>query len=540
LAGQHLVNGVPRKIRSPALKTIHAQLLALILAVALPLAGVLGFIWHKAVQESSAAATEYLRQATASVVVDLRRVHRQSDWMLAQLAIEPAVRELRASACEETLKPLRRLHPEFINLIIWNSAGEIVCSALPVPPDSDRVGWTKAPFERAMKSKGLEVSDAFRGHITRAYIVLFTYPITDASGTAIGALSATVSLKHLDEMLQHLDLPAGSAVAVIDRNFDLIARVPDGDKWRGTSVKRQATDEVPDAADRAAGLVRGIDGIERLYVSLGFPEAGWRVFAGIPRDHLLSRHRRWLLWAVAIALFMMAFGSVVAYAIAARLSREFKRMLGGEHELMGRLLRAEEQERTRISRELHDQIGQELTALTLDLKSLQRRGAPEVLARAVGTVIRLIDQVADVTLALRPPQLDDLGLVAALRGHVERHVRTHGIKVHMDADLDPGRLSRDLEVTCFRIVQETLTNVLRHADAGNVWIRLKAHEHDLELAVRDDGEGFDVEAGLKAAADSRSLGLRNLLDRAQLVGGALQIWSHPGGGGTEVRARFPL
>jgi two-component system sensor histidine kinase UhpB len=214
-------------------------------------------------------------------------------------------------------------------------------------------------------------------------------------------------------------------------------------------------------------------------------------------------------------------------------------MLRGAQELMGRLLRAEEQERARISRELHDQIGQELTALTLDLKSLQRQAAPVALDRAVGTVTRLIDQVADVTLALRPPQLDDLGLVAAVRGHVERHVRTHGIKVHVDADLDVGRLSRDLEVTCFRVIQESLTNVLRHAKADNVWIRLRALDHRLELLVRDDGVGFHVEARLKAMADSRSLGLRNLLDRAQLVGGALEICSNPGGG-TEVRARFPL
>jgi signal transduction histidine kinase len=522
-----------------AFQSVSGQLLALALAVALPLAALMGFIWHKAVQESSSAATEYLRQATTSVALDLRRMHRQSGWMLAQLAAEPAVKELRPSACEEELKPLRRLHPEFINLIVWNSAGEIVCSALPVPAPDERVGWTNAPFERAMKSKGLQVSDVFRGHMARVFIVLFTYPITNAGGTNIGALSATVSLKYFDEMLQHLDLPAGSAVSLIDRNFDLVARVPDGDIWRGQSVRSLAVDEVPDAADRAAGLVRGIDGIDRLYVSVGFPEAGWRVFAGIPSDLLLSRHRQWLLWAIGVALFMVVFSGAAAYAIAARLSRQFARMLRGEQELTARLLRAEEQERARISRELHDQIGQELTALTLDLKSLRRSATPQALDRAVATASRLVDQVSDVTLALRPPQLDDLGLVAALRGHVNQHVRAHGVNVHMDADLDPRPLSTALESTCFRIVQEALTNVLRHAQASNVWIRLQEEKGALLLVVRDDGMGFDVEAALKASDESRSLGLRNLFDRAQLAGGRLDIFSGPGGG-AEVRASFPL
>jgi two-component system sensor histidine kinase UhpB len=265
------------------------------------------------------------------------------------------------------------------------------------------------------------------------------------------------------------------------------------------------------------------------------------VYAGIPGEQVLSRHRAWLLGAIVIALLLMTLSAVVAYAIAARVSRRFRRMLRAQQQLTRRLMRAEDHERTRISRELHDQIGQELTALTLDLASLKRRAAPEVLDRAVETLTRLMQQVDDVTLALRPPQLDDLGLVAALHGHIEHHVSTRGIHVNMDADVDPGRLSRDLEATCFRIVQEALTNVLRHAQAANVSIRLKAHPHErkLELEVRDDGVGFDVEAALKAAAGSRSLGLRNLIDRAQLARGKLEISSRPGGG-TVISATFPL
>jgi signal transduction histidine kinase len=211
------------------------------------------------------------------------------------------------------------------------------------------------------------------------------------------------------------------------------------------------------------------------------------------------------------------------------------------HELSGRLVRAEEGERGRISRELHDQIGQELTALSLDLEQFERRGteAPEVVQRSIAAVARLIEQVRDISLILRPPHLDDLGLVAALREHINRYVRPHGIEGYLDAQVNPGRLTSDLEAACFRIAQEAITNVLRHAHARNVWVSVRENGGELVLCVRDDGIGFDVENAFKQASGGASSGLRNVLDRAQLLGGLTTISSSPGHG-TEVQARLPL
>lgn len=526
-------------IRAALQNRISPQLIALILAVALPLAAAMTYVWHKAAQESSAAATEILRLTTARVVSDLQHMQQQSSWMLGQLASASGVRNLSPDACQDEARLLRRLHPEFTNLIMWDRSGGIVCSATPVPADAVVTGPKTAAFASTLAGKTFHVSDVFLGQIRKVHLVLFTYPILDERGEAIGVLSAAVSLLHFDNMLSALDIPAGSAVAVVDRNQTFIARAPDGERWRGTSAKHLQTEKVPPAGARGAGLVRGIDGIERLYVAAEVPDAGWRVFAGIPSEPLLARHRNWLFFAVALTVLTLAAGGAAAYVIAARVSRQFNGLLRAEQELMGRLMKAEEQERTRISRELHDQIGQELTALAIDLKTLRGVENEQVLERANALVVRLIDQVRDVSLALRPSQLDDLGLVAALRAHVERHVATRGFAVHLDTDVDPGRLSPEVEVACFRITQEALTNVLRHSEARNVWVRLGVEASALLLVVRDDGLGFDAEVALAAASDLRSLGLRNMFDRARLAGGRLEIHSWPGGG-AEVVARFPL
>ncbi|HVL35963.1 MAG TPA: ATP-binding protein, partial [Burkholderiales bacterium] len=374
-------------------------------------------------------------------------------------------------------------------------------------------------------------------------IVIFAHPVADAAGRVMGVLSTAVSPKYFDELLQDFDLPAGSSVSIADRQGRLLARAPGGRTWRGASLEgligQLGTNAGANAGLGPARMVRGLDGVERLYIGREVPDTGWRVLAGIPAELLFSRHREWLLTALALTLALFAVSAVLVYGIAARVRGQFRRALSGQQELMARLLRVEEQERGRISRELHDQIGQELTALALDLKSLRKRAEPAVLERAIAQSERLIDEVSDVTLALRPPQLDDLGLAAALKAHLEQHVRPHGIKVRLEADIEPGRLSKPLEVACFRIAQEALTNVLRHAQAGQAWVTLREERAELVLEVADDGRGFDVQAALRSGSDARSLGLRNLFDRAELVGGRLQIRPREGGG-TQIEARFPL
>ncbi len=220
--------------------------------------------------------------------------------------------------------------------------------------------------------------------------------------------------------------------------------------------------------------------------------------------------------------------------------REVNRRL---HALSSRMLEIQEQERRQLARELHDEIGQVLTAVKIDLQThLMRSGAVQV-GEEIENSIRLVDgaldRVRSLSLDLRPAQLDDLGLQPALRWFLDRQSRSSGLEVEFHADLPPGRLNPDVETACFRIAQEAVTNVQRHAGAKRVRVDLRSRGGELELVVEDDGRGFNVPAAQSRAASGASLGLLGMEERADLASGRIEIHSTPGAG-TRVRAYFPL
>jgi two-component system sensor histidine kinase UhpB len=135
--------------------------------------------------------------------------------------------------------------------------------------------------------------------------------------------------------------------------------------------------------------------------------------------------------------------------------------------------------------------------------------------------------------------LDTLGLEAALRWLADQHQQRIGIEVRVVGHLTGAPLPPDLSIACFRVVQEALTNVVRHASARHVWIELSQAESGLELVVRDDGVGFDVVAAQEQAARRGSLGLLGMRERAAALGGSCEAGRAPGGG-WRVRARIPI
>lgn len=208
------------------------------------------------------------------------------------------------------------------------------------------------------------------------------------------------------------------------------------------------------------------------------------------------------------------------------------------------LIEAQEDERRRIARELHDQIGQVLTAVKMNLYAMQNSNGSEASSymrdniNAVDEALRL---VRDLSVDLRPPVLDDLGLVTALQWYGDRYAKRTGLDIEVVIDLvDPNeRFSRDLETACFRIAQEALTNVVRHALATRAVVRLSRDENILVLSVTDNGVGFDPARLKKRAARSATLGLVSMQERAHAAGGNVEIDSVISKG-TEVRFRLPL
>jgi PAS domain S-box-containing protein len=211
--------------------------------------------------------------------------------------------------------------------------------------------------------------------------------------------------------------------------------------------------------------------------------------------------------------------------------------------LSRRLLTAQEAERRHIARELHDEIGQLLTVIKLDLQSVLRQPGVHSFAPAlqesIETVDQLVGKVRDLSLNLRPSMLDDLGLVPALRWYVQRQTKHLGLAIDLQLPISAPRLPPEMETACFRITQEALTNAARHAQATQVKVALSIGPQYAELTVRDNGIGFDVSSTQQSAIAGGGFGLLGMQERAQLVGGTMQITSTPGAG-TLIAARFPL
>jgi PAS domain S-box-containing protein len=207
------------------------------------------------------------------------------------------------------------------------------------------------------------------------------------------------------------------------------------------------------------------------------------------------------------------------------------------------LIEAQEAERQHIARELHDQIGQVLTAIRINLQTIgtscETEESQVLIDQGITIIDSALEQVRNLSFELRPSLLDGLGLVAALRWYSDQYSRRTGIRTKTSTNLPEGqtRLSEELETACFRIAQEALTNVVRHAKAKNVFISLRNLDHKVVLSIRDDGIGFD-ERSTNGGAAAIHLGLRGMKERALALSGTLEIESAPAGG-TEIRASFP-
>jgi PAS domain S-box-containing protein len=210
--------------------------------------------------------------------------------------------------------------------------------------------------------------------------------------------------------------------------------------------------------------------------------------------------------------------------------------------LLRQIVQAQEDERRRIALEMHDQFGQQLSALVLKLSALRReRGRRKVLGQQLASLEAMTRQLdSDLELIvsrLRPPALDDLGLVAALTNYLKRWSQHFEIQADIHASgAQPDRLSSEIDTALYRVMQEALNNVAKHARAGHVAILLDWRPDRVSLIVEDDGIGFDVQ---QPVGSRQRFGVVGMRDRATLLGGTLDIESQPGKG-TTVVARIPM
>ncbi len=223
-----------------------------------------------------------------------------------------------------------------------------------------------------------------------------------------------------------------------------------------------------------------------------------------------------------------------------RLGRSFNRLLERVNHERSRsaqlVLRAQEEERGRVARDLHDEVNQALTAVLLrlealgqDVPSAQRADVDEIKRLALQTM----DELVNLARQLRPAALDDHGLVSAIEAQVRGFGERTGVHARLECSGDPATLDDDKQIVIYRIAQEALLNAGRHAEASRVDVALAAGRDGASLRVADDGSGFDP-----ATARAGGLGLEGMAERARLVGGQLDLRSSPGAG-TELTLRVP-
>ena len=237
-----------------------------------------------------------------------------------------------------------------------------------------------------------------------------------------------------------------------------------------------------------------------------------------------------------------AFNTMVArLAEAERERAERERM---RQYYLQRVIHAQEEERKRIARELHDELGQALASFMVGLRNVETARTPEEmrarLSEMRNTVAMTLERARRLAFDLRPSVLDDLGLVPALKRYLTEYQQRFGVQVSLEApNLEGVRLPPEVETTVYRIVQEALTNAARYAECSHISVLLQTRGDMLSVIVEDNGCGFNVEEVMARKVGRTSLGLYGMIERAQLLGGTLDIESYPGGG-TTIYVRIPL
>jgi len=567
------------------LDTLRGRLLLLVALATLP---ALAFILYASARERSSSR----RGAEGHAMVLARlagaehgRQIRAAEGLLARLAPSFARPGAAEGGCPDLLPALVTSESRFANVGVLAPSGRLVCSAVPPrhPVDLSHASVLAA----ALRSRKVVVGDYEVGPIVERPVLYVAVAARDATGAAQAVPFAALDLRWLEGLVRAAALPPGSVVTIFDRRGRVLARSRDSARWVGRELPVKSG--FARLGNRREGVFGGpgVDGVDRLWAFHRPPSAGGvSVTVGIPSDVAFAaaeRARRLhvagfavvLLFAIAMGVLgaelsvlrgvrsvtktarRLAAGELGARAPVAQGAAEIRELAVGFNAMAGvlelrqrqsedsarrlralaaRIQTAREEEATRIARELHDEVGQALTALKLDVAWMGRSGAAQAeLAALASRIDETIGLVRRLSQELRPALLDRLGLGEAIAWQARELEARAGLSCKVEIRDLPAALDPEVAIAAFRIAQEALTNVVRHADARTVTILAAGGVEGLVLEVSDDGKGMDV-ASLQGPA---ALGIQGMRERALLLGGSLVVDSVPGQG-TTVRVRLPL
>ncbi len=265
-----------------------------------------------------------------------------------------------------------------------------------------------------------------------------------------------------------------------------------------------------------------------------------RAAQAVGRSDFSQRVKRWA--DDEIGELSVAFNGMTEGLARAAREREEREQMRTHY--LAQIITAQEDERKRIARELHDETGQALASLMVGLRNVEEAPTDDELRRRLNDLREItahtLENVRQLSIELRPSVLDDHGLVAALDRYSQDYTARHHVQIdYQTVGLNGVRLPPLIESALYRIVQEALTNVAKYAHAQHISVLLEKRTDQISAIVEDDGRGFDVESTLSPTASNRRLGLYGMHERAALLGGTVTIESRPGGG-TSVFVRIPM
>ncbi len=575
---------------------LRFRLLVLVVVVCAPLVAVM---LHTSWEDRRRALTGWRQRAR-----NLTQVNRREEQalvagtrqLLLAMAESSSVRSLNPSRSQKWLEEMWAAYPRYSNLGVIATNGNVVATAASVADHKDDT--LGELVRRALQTRTYAVG-SFPTNTLKHPILSFAYPVLDHEGDPLAVVFAELDLQWYYRFGSELpaQLPRPQAFwTEIDRHGRILARYPKPQEWIGRTFIDPEQVETFFTQSNGVIQVDSKTGFPMVYAFQTRPSqlAGLEVatILATPEhvlfadaDGALRRNLTWLGIAASLALALgwmggrllilapvralvksslhLATGDSSSHSPGLRrdelgqLASAFNRMAKVIEErererkkasqklqvMSQRLVEVQENERRHIARELHDEIGQSLTAAEMNLQAaLQEPSSASVerrLEESIRAVERVLEQVHDLSLNLRPSMLDDLGLEPALRWYTHRQASLMGLRAEFHADRLDGRLDSRIETECFRVAQEALTNVVRHSQASSVKLKLSHRNGHLHLSVRDDGIGFDVAALREQAVLGASLGLLSMEERTALAGGGLEFKSSPGKG-TEVHDWFPL
>lgn len=563
--------------------SIRASLGSLAAIVALPLLLLLVLLFAAENSSERERAQEQSLRMARLIAGEMQRLHVASLDLLNQMASRPGVRNYDGSTCDSFFA-ISSYYPQYADLFLLDGNGRVLCAGTPEAPDRAVSAAAREWIGMEIRSHSLQPRIPMIRIIAERWVAVLAISVPGE----LGQPPNTLALVELPEVFEARDiLPPNSVATVLDRSGTIVARTSSPDTWTGRNI--HDTPLVRAALQKAEGHTEavGVDGVAREYGFTYLPDMGWHIYVGIPAESVMEPVRPFLVRSAIGGLAIIAIVAIAALILARRIEKPIddlaqaaaavtagaeatvaeqgpreiammarafnemvvsrtryqKRIEESERNLKAlseRMLLVEEEERRRIAREIHDDLGQSLTALKMDVIGLLDRhplaeGTAPIRDRIVRTLDATVTSVQRIAAELRPNLLDDLGLSVAVESEARLFEERSGIECEVSVpEEDELRIEPPSAMVMYRIVKEALTNVFRHSGASHVEVRIRGRGEELLLEIRDNGRGMTPEEILNPA----SLGLIGMRERAAVVGGTV-TFEGVAGRGSIVSVRIP-